>query len=84
MENKDIQESELLVIRSTVKERSFRRVLRVVQFTVNGVTNAPKIDNRLYRENDSTPYGRTVSLDYQDAEMIVKRWDEIRACWMGK
>lgn len=80
---KDIIEAELLLIRS-VEAGSFRRRLRVVQFTVNGVINSPKIDNRLYRKNDENPHGRTVSLDYDDAEAIVKNWAKIRECWFGK
>ncbi len=80
---KDIVEAELLLIRST-DNATFRRRLRVVQYTVNGVINSPKIDNRLYRKNDENPHGRTVSLDYDDAEAIVKNWERIKDCWFGK
>lgn len=81
--SKDIVETELLLIRF-IDNASFRRRLRVVQYTVNGVINSPKIDNRLYRKNDENPHGRTVSLDYDDAEAIVKNWEKVKECWFGK
>lgn len=80
---KDIVESELLLIRA-IDGVFYKRRLRVVQFTVDGVIGSPKIDNRLYRKNDETPHGRTTTLDFDDAQAIVQNWTEIKKCWFGK